>query len=134
MNKMINLNTSITKMVALGTIAAVGFAPLAANAQTQSQLKNRQKQKNTWRNLGLAGAAVGVYGLLKGDKVLTIAGLGGGAYSAWRYEQDRKSQSNMERQRAQLFSRRSIVRNGHRYNRKTVWKNGKKYYQFVRAN
>ncbi|WP_144241109.1 hypothetical protein [Fimbriimonas ginsengisoli] len=131
---MINLNTSITKMVALGTIAAVGFAPLAANAQTQSQLKNRQKQKNTWRNLGLAGAAVGVYGLLKGDKVLTIAGLGGGAYSAWRYEQDRKSQSNMERQRAQLFSRRSIVRNGHRYNRKTVWKNGKKYYQFVRAN
>jgi hypothetical protein len=32
-----------------------------------------------------------------------------------------------------MFGRRSFTRNGKRYVRKTVWKNGKKYYQFVRA-
>src|SRR4051812_42082025 len=101
---MINLNANITKLVALGTVASVGFAPMAANAQSNAY-KHRQQQKNTWRNLGYAGAAVGLLGLLKGDKVLTIAGLAGGGYSAWRYEQDRKSQSRMERNRAQLFSR-----------------------------
>jgi len=127
-----NLNPTITKLVALGTIATVGFAPVAANAQSAAQ-KKRQTNKNNWRNLGIAGAAVGVYGLLKGDKILTIAGLGGGAYSAWRYEQDRKSQSAHDRARAQMFAKKSIWKNGHRYDRKTVWKNGHKYYQFVRA-
>jgi hypothetical protein len=129
---MIKLNTNLTKLVALGTVAAVGFAPLAANAQSAAELKRRQQKKNEWRNLGYAGAAVGVLGLLKGDKILTIAGLGGAGYSAWRYEQDRKSQNRLQRQRAQLFSQRYITRNGHRYERRTVWKNGKKYYQFVR--
>jgi len=129
---MINLNANITKLVALGTVASVGFAPMAANAQSNAY-KHRQQQKNTWRNLGYAGAAVGLLGLLKGDKVLTIAGLAGGGYSAWRYEQDRKSQNRMERNRAQLFSRTTIWRNGHEYRRRTVTRNGQRYYEFYRV-
>jgi hypothetical protein len=79
-------------------------APITANAQSSSY-RHRQQTKNTWRNLGYAGGALGVYGLLKGDRNLAILGLGGGAYSAWRYEQDRKSQRRM-RDRALRFYRR----------------------------
>ncbi len=128
------LNTYLTKLIALGTVAAVGFSPLAANAQSAAEMKRRQQKKNEWRNLGYAGAALGAVGLLKGNRILTIAGLGGAGYSAWRYEQDRKSQNRAQRQRAQLFSNRYITKNGKRYERRTVRKNGQTYYQFVRVN
>jgi hypothetical protein len=65
--------------------------------------------------------------------LLTFAGAGGALYSAWRYEQDRKSQSQVGRARAAYFSRPYFYRDGHRYTRKTVWKDGKKYYRFVRG-
>jgi hypothetical protein len=109
-------------------------APTYAEAQTKQQLDQRQKKKNEWRNFAYAGGALALLGLLNKNSTLTAVGAAGALYSAHRYEQDRKSQSSMQRQRAQLFSRTSFVQNGHRYNRKTVWKNGKKYYTFVRAN
>lgn len=128
---MLTLNSNITKLVAATAVASIGFAPMAASAQSSRQ--HRQDQKNNWRNLGIAGGALGVLGLLSGNKTLAIAGIAGGAYSAWRYEQDRKSQNAHEHGRYQLFSRPYVDYKGHRYNRKTYYKNGHKYYKFVRA-
>lgn len=122
----------VAAALALGT-ASLGLVP-AANAQSINDLINhRQGKKNEWRNLGIAGGAAGVLGLLTHNKTLTVLGLGGGLYSAYRYEQDRKSQSKLARQRAELFNRRSFVHNGKRYVRKTRVKNGQKYYYFARA-
>ena len=129
---------SISKWAGLLTILAIGgavFAPIAASAQDSldRESKHRQQKKNEWRNIAIGSAALGVFGLVKHDKTLTFAGAAGTLYSANRYEQDRKSQSKTDRTRARYFSKDHLTRNGHRYNRKTVWKNGKKHYQFVRA-
>lgn len=62
----------------------------------QTQQDNRQQNKNTWRNLGVAGAAVAAYGLLNHNSTATVLGTAGAAYSANRYEQDRHSQSQQQ--------------------------------------
>ncbi len=62
----------------------------------QSQQDNRQQNKNTWRDLGVAGAAVAAFGLLNHNSTATLLGAAGAAYSANRYEQDRHSQSQQQ--------------------------------------
>lgn len=119
----------INNAIAMVAVAAFAAAPLTVSAQSS----HRQQTKNTWRNLAIGSGVLGLFGLLKGDKFLMFAGAAGALYSANRYEQDRKSQSKQDRARAQLFSRTSFVRNGKTYKRKTIYKNGKRYYQFVRA-
>lgn len=121
-------------------ILAVGVsvaAPSMAHAQSARDLdrliNRRQDKKNEWRNIAIASGAVGILGLLNHDSTLTFAGTAGALYSAYRYEQDRKSQSKLNRTRAAYFSRGSFTRNGKRYVRKTTWKKGKKYYYFARA-
>jgi len=87
---------NIWTMVGLAaTVAAAAFAPLSAQADQAS----RQKNKNQWRNLGAAGAAVAGYGLLKHNNTATILGAAGAAYSAKRYEDDRHSQSQAKANR-----------------------------------
>ena len=113
--------------------ALSGFAIAPISAQAQSSYKHRQETKNTWRNVAIGSGALGLLGLLKHDNTLMFAGAAGALYSANRYEQDRKSQSRLQRQRAQLFSRSTIWKNGHEYRRRTVWRNGTKYYEFVRV-
>ena len=130
MKKLQNL---IASALAALMFAGVAIAPVNADAQTQAELKRRQQKKNEWRNLAIGAGAVGLFGLLKGDNTLMFAGTAGALYSLHRYEQDRKSQSRMQRARAQMFSKKSFVRDGYVYKRKLVTKNGKKYYQFVRA-
>lgn len=125
--------TIIASLVAGVMFAGAAVAPVTANAQSLKDLQNRQKHKNDWRNLTIAAGALGLWGLLKGDNTLMFAGAAGALYSASRYESDRKSQSKAERARAQMFSKRSFTRDGYVYNRKTVKKNGKTYYQFVRG-
>ncbi len=66
------------------------------HSSRQSQQDNRQQNKNTWRNLGVAGAAVAAYGLLNHNSTATVLGAAGAAYSANRYEQDRHSQSQQQ--------------------------------------
>ncbi len=128
-----------TKRPTAGFLAIIGAAgvmmvPFTATGQTlQEQSTQRQKQKNTWRNLAYGSGAAAIYGLLKKDNTITFAGAAGALYSLHRYEQDRKSQSKIDRARAAAFKRRSYTRNGVRYVRKTVRRNGKTYYQFVRA-
>lgn len=122
---------SLLAAVAIG--GAVAPMPTMAQGSLDKQSNRRQQKKNEWRNIGIGSAGVGLLGLLKGDNTLAFAGAAGALYSGYRYEQDRKSQSKTDRARAAMFSKRSFYRNGHKYVRKTVWKKGKKYYQFVRA-
>lgn len=117
----------------LGAASVMG-APVGAFSQSLSQeSRQRQKTKNEWRNLAIGSGVVALYGLLKHDSTITFAGAAGALYSLHRYEEDRKSQSRIDRARAAMFSRRSFTRNGRRYVRRTVKKNGRTYYQFVRA-
>lgn len=94
---------------------------------------SRQKEKNSWRNLGIAGGALGIYGLLSGNNTLTALGIGGGLYSASRYEADRKSQNRDEHNRYDLFNRESFDHDGHHYVRQTKTVKGVKSYYFQRT-
>jgi hypothetical protein len=109
-------------------------APRSDRHQTQRarEADNRQTQKNNWRNLGIAGGVVGAYGLITGNKTLAALGIGGGLYSASRYEADRKSQNSNDHKRYELFNRDSFDYNGHRYVRQTKTVNGKKNFYFHR--
>ena len=71
----------------LATFALSSIAPAFAGPD------NRQNTKNQWRNLATVGAAIAGYGLLKHNQTATILGAAGAAYSANRYEKDRRSQS-----------------------------------------
>ena len=71
----------------LATFALTSIAPAFAGPD------NRQNTKNQWRNLATVGAAIAGYGLLKHNQTATILGAAGAAYSANRYEKDRRSQS-----------------------------------------
>lgn len=77
----------LTSWGLLATFALTAAAPVLAAPSSQ------QKNKNTWRNLGIAGAAVAGYGLLKHNSTATLLGAAGAAYSANRYETDRRHQS-----------------------------------------
>jgi len=91
---------------------------------------NQQKTKNDWRNLAIAAGGVGVLGLLKHDSTITLLGAAGGLYSLNRYEQDRKSQSKADQARARVYSQPYVYKNGKRYARHTVTRNGHKYYTY----
>lgn len=127
----------LTKWNRFGLAALASAAiliPNVAGAQDLNRLSDqRQKTKNEWRNIAIASGLVGILGLMKDDNTLFFAGTAGALYSAWRYEQDRKSQSKIDRARAAYFSRPYFYRDGVRYNRRTVTRNGKTYYQFVKA-
>ena len=71
----------------LATFALSSIAPAFAGPDT------RQNTKNQWRNLATVGAAIAGYGLLQHNQAATILGAAGAAYSANRYEKDRRSQS-----------------------------------------
>lgn len=116
------------------TIAAPTLLPVAAQAQSWKQKQDhRQATKNQWRNLGIAGGALGVLGLLSGNKTLAALGIGGGLYAASRYEADRKSQNRDARGRYELFRRSSFDHNGHHYVRRTKTVKGQKYYYFQKT-
>ena len=100
---------------------------------TWNDAERRQRTKNEWRDIAIASGAVGVLGLLKNDRTLTFVGAAGALYSTYRYEQDRKSQNSLDRARAAYFSRPEFYRDGIRYERRTVDRNGERKYQFVRA-
>jgi hypothetical protein len=125
-----NLFAGLLALLMIGGFLAT---PTTVSAQTQAS-RHRQKSKNQWRNAAYAGGGLTVLGLLKHDSTLTFVGAAGALYSANRYEQDRKSQSKIDRARAQMFARRSFTRNGHSYRRYTKMKNGKKYYYFKRVS
>jgi hypothetical protein len=113
-------------------IAADQLRTNGNNSNLDALSKQRQKTKNEWRNIAILSGAVAVLGLIQKDNRLVFAGAAGSLYSLYRYEQDRKSQSKVDRLRASYFSKPYFTRNGRRYDRRTVTKNGQRYYQFVR--
>lgn len=136
------INMIASKILAGFAISSMVIAPMVSSASLVEPLnptkqsqesKRRQKTKNDWRNLATGSGVLAILGLLSKDSTLVFAGTAGALYSAYRYEQDRKSQSKMDRARASMFSKSSFTRNGKKYKKRTVMKNGKKYYQFVRA-
>jgi hypothetical protein len=129
-----NFIKKLGPVLAIGAIAIGVAAPTMGQAQNINDLlKRRQDKKNEWRNIAYISGGLGILGLLKKDNTLFFAGTAGALYSAHRYEQDRKSQSKLQRTRAAYFSKPYFVRDGKRYVRKTTWKNGKKHYYFARA-
>lgn len=103
-----------------------------SNSDLDRLSNRRQQTKNEWRNLAILSGAVSVLGLVQKDNRLVFAGAAGALYSLHRYEQDRKSQSKVDRLRASYFSQPYFVREGRRYDRRMVTKSGQRYYQFVR--
>lgn len=124
---------TMTAWLALGALAStLTLAPADAQAQNRAS-QRRQETKNEWRNLAIGSGVIALLGLLENDSTLTFVGSAGALYSAYRYEQDRKSQSRIDRARAAIFSRSYFVRDGYKYTRKTKWKGGKKYFYFVKS-
>ena len=137
---------------ALAAIATATALPMVAPAQSRrnddrydrrdhrndnrydrrNESDRRQQTKNQWRNIAIGAGAVGLLGLLNGDKTLTFGGAAGALYSLHRYEQDRKSQNSLDRTRSRYFDRDHFYRDGARYDRRTVTRNGQRYYQFFR--
>ena len=102
-----NKNRRFAGVLAALMALAVLALPIMASAQTLSQQSaQRQKQKNTWRNLAYGAGAIALYGLLKKDKMLTLGGAAGAGYSLYRYEQDRKSQASIDTRRSRYGYRR----------------------------
>ena len=94
--------------------------------------RHRQETKNEWRNIAIGAGGIGVLGLLQHDNTLAFLGAAGALYSLNRYEQDRRSENRIDRLRAEYFSRPYFYRDGVRYDRRTVTRNGRRYYQFER--
>src|SRR5579872_5122264 len=103
-------------LLAIATIGGIvmAAAPVSAQDWRDDASHHRQQQKNQWRNIAIDSGALGLLGLVKHDNTLTFAGAAGALYATYRYEQDRKSQSRIDRARAGMFSRTSFYRNGHR--------------------
>ena len=128
-NKILNLG-------ALALLAGVLVMPASVKAQTgrrDREIERRDKTRDEWKNIATISGAAALLGLLTKDGTLTFAGSAGALYSLYRYDQDSKSRDKLARTRAEYFSRDHFYRSGVRYNRRTVTKNGSKYYQFYRA-
>ena len=101
-------NRIFASLIASAVMGSTILACVPANAQSHLDRAShhRQKKKNEWRNIGIGSAALGVAGFATHNNALGFAGLAGAGYSAHRYEQDRKSQSRIDRARRARYYRR----------------------------
>lgn len=82
------MKTTMMLPLAVGAVlTALPLTPQAAMADS------RQNNKNLWRNLAIGSGVVAAHGLINHNGTETLIGAAGAAYSANRYEQDRRSQS-----------------------------------------
>ncbi len=95
-----------TALLAAGLSVAMTLA-LAGPAAAQA----RQRDKNNMRNLGIGLGAAAVHQAIKGKKTNAIILGAGAAYSAKKYEDQRKAQNRDNRNR---ISRVYRYRNGRR--------------------
>jgi hypothetical protein len=128
-------NSIFAGLAAFAVCAVSMSAPINASAQRslQDESHRRQKTKNDWRNIAIGSGAATAYGLLSHNNTVSILGAAGTLYSLNRYEKDRKSQSKTDRARADFYGRSSYMKNGHRYSRRTVNRNGQRYYTYQRG-
>ena len=83
--------SKLTTLGLLATIAAASVTPALADGW--GDRNNDQANKNTMRNLTIAGAAVAAYGLFSHNGPATLLGAAGAALAGSQYEKDRKDQS-----------------------------------------
>lgn len=126
------MNTKLATATLLATAMLMPLTTFAA-PQSRREEQRRKQTKEQWRDLATISGVIALLGLLKKDGTITFVGTAGALYSAYRYEEDRKSESKIRRARAEMFSRGSFTRDGNKYQRRTIWKGGKKYYQFVKV-
>ena len=83
------------KAILLATAALAVFGALTPQAAlAQSQRQKQQDDKNLMRNLSLGLGVAALDRLRKGDKEAALALVAGAAYTAKKYEDQRKSQSD----------------------------------------
>jgi hypothetical protein len=126
------IRSIVASAIACLAIGGATLAPVTIQAQNWSQ--HRHNMQNDWRNIAIGSGALGLLGLLNHDNTLTFVGAAGALYSYNRYDQDRRSTSRMRRLRAEYFNRPYFYRDGTRYERRSVWRHGQRYYQFVRVD
>ena len=114
----------IVILAILAVFATVALAPAAAFADGSTS----QKNKNLWRNLAIGSGVVAGYGLLHHNTTATVLGAAGAAYSANRYEQDRKAQSRASRERHYYY--RHHYMSYHRAYSSTYYRGDRKYYTY----
>ncbi|BDI28818.1 hypothetical protein CCAX7_008690 [Capsulimonas corticalis] len=110
-----------------GVLAATALMAITALSPA-AVMADSQKNKNNWRNGAIGAAAVGVYGLTHHNNTLGVLGAAGAAYSAKRYEDERKNQSKASQNRAR-YHRRSSSSSYVRGDRKYYTYNGQRYYK-----
>ncbi len=108
---------------------AMVLMPIMASAQ-RSEIDRRNQTRDEWKNIATVSGGLAILGALTKDKTLTFGGSAGALYSLYRYDQDTKSRDRTARLRAEYFSRDHFYRDGVRYDRETVTRNGQRYYQF----
>lgn len=101
-----------TKRIAAGalSLAILGGAVLSGPTSAWAQ-KDRQKDKNLMRNLGIGLGAGAAYSAIKGKGTQALILGAGAAYSGKKYEDARKAQSRESHQRV---GRQYRYRNGKR--------------------
>ena len=114
---MMNTKAITANVLAAAVIGGSLVAPIASLAQNSRARASHHRQgtKNGWRNGAYIAGAAGLYGLATHNTTMSVLGLGGAAYSASRYEHDRKSQSRIDRSRAEYY-RRHYMHRRHRNN------------------
>lgn len=91
---MTNMETNNGQRIIATGVAALMMAAIPAASFAQSR---RQTDKNNMRNLGIGLGAAGAYELLKGNGLAGVLLGAGAAYSAKKYEDERKAQSKHDR-------------------------------------
>jgi hypothetical protein len=102
-------------LATLGIMTTFVAVPASSYGQSYYGSSHRQQQKNQWRNIGYAAAGVGLLGLLSHNNTVGLLGAAGAGYAAYRYEQDRKSQRNM--QDRGYYDNRGYGQSGYGYGR-----------------
>ena len=94
--------------------------------------QHRNESRNEWRNIATGSGGGGLLSILLHDATLNFSGSSGARYPLNKYEQDRRSDRREDRLRAEYFNRPYFYRDGVRYERRLVNRDGQRYYQFAR--
>ena len=117
----------LTMPALAATMAITALAPTAVMAA------DSQKDKNNWRNGAIGAGAIALYGLHNHDAITSVLGVGAAAYSAKKYEDARKQQSQENSDRARYHRSSSSYNGSSNYgsDRKYYWYDGHRYYKNV---
>ncbi|BDI28277.1 hypothetical protein CCAX7_003280 [Capsulimonas corticalis] len=122
-----NILKKLTMPALAATMAITALAPTAVMADSS------QKDKNNWRNGAIGAGAIALYGLHNHDAITSVLGVGAAAYSAKKYEDARKQQSQESSDRARYHrsGSSSNYNGGGNYgsDRKYYWYDGHRYYK-----